>query len=220
MGREQSELWARGGAWLGRWWRSATAPVMLIVWGGWCLWAMLLVLQELGATHCYFPEVMCVFDVDGELVVTEPGDDAWAQFESEGRPFDMVSYGTLERGGGLLFPIAASRVEQIAVSVAEADRAARVRDAAFDYLLSVGYAPDPRVRTQDVSTASIVWVGCGMNLATLFAACAFVGSARRLPELWVDKRAKLIAAGICPSCGYSIAGLPQPRCPECGERVE
>lgn len=220
MGAERHELWTRGGSWMRRWWRAATAPVLLLVWGGWCLWAVLLWLPDLGRTHCYFPMVMCVFEVDGQLVVTEPGDTAWAQLESEGRQYDMVSYGTLGRGGGFLFPIATGRVEQMGISVAEADRAARVRSAAFDYLLSIGYAPDPRVRTRDVRTASISWVGCGMNLFTLFAACACVGSVRRLPELRVDKRAKLIAASICPRCGYSIVGLPEPRCPECGEGVE
>ena len=25
---------------------------------------------------------------------------------------------------------------------------------------------------------------------------------------------------MCPSCGYPLTGLPEPRCPECGERVE
>lgn len=26
--------------------------------------------------------------------------------------------------------------------------------------------------------------------------------------------------GYCPACGYDLRGLPEPRCPECGERFD
>ena len=32
-----------------------------------------------------------------------------------------------------------------------------------------------------------------------------------------DRRARQLAAGRCPRCGYDIRHLPAPRCPECGE---
>jgi hypothetical protein len=31
------------------------------------------------------------------------------------------------------------------------------------------------------------------------------------------QRARRLAAGRCPRCGYDIRNLPEPRCPECGE---
>jgi len=31
------------------------------------------------------------------------------------------------------------------------------------------------------------------------------------------RRARQLAAGRCPRCGYDIRHLPAPRCPECGE---
>ncbi len=38
-----------------------------------------------------------------------------------------------------------------------------------------------------------------------------------LAPLRAARRAAAIARGICPSCRYNISGLPEPRCPECGE---
>lgn len=35
-----------------------------------------------------------------------------------------------------------------------------------------------------------------------------------------DRRARQLAAGRCPRCGYDIRHLPEPRCPECGETWE
>lgn len=26
--------------------------------------------------------------------------------------------------------------------------------------------------------------------------------------------------GLCPKCGYNLTGLPEPRCPECGTKIE
>ena len=34
------------------------------------------------------------------------------------------------------------------------------------------------------------------------------------------KRARLQDAGLCVRCGYNLTGLPEPRCPECGEAFE
>lgn len=201
-------------------WRAATAPALLLVWGGWCLWVVLLAMPDLGRTRCFFPTSLAVFDVGGEVVVAEWGDDVCAALEGEGRPYELVWYGRRGVPVGFPFPAWVTRIEEIRCPVADAERGAVVRAAAFDHLVSIGYAPSPGLRSGDLYRSGVMWSGCGLNLATLFAACAFVGSVRRLPELWVDKRAKQIAAGICPSCGYSIAGLPTDVCPECGEGIE
>lgn len=39
-------------------------------------------------------------------------------------------------------------------------------------------------------------------------------------ELYKGERLKAIARGECPTCGYTLKGLPSTTCPECGEVVE
>ena len=48
-----------------------------------------------------------------------------------------------------------------------------------------------------------------------FAAC--VGFAAL--AIWLLRRDRH-ASGHCHRCGYNLTGLPEPRCPECGEPFE
>ncbi|MCA9243967.1 MAG: hypothetical protein KDA32_08445 [Phycisphaerales bacterium] len=68
------------------------------------------------------------------------------------------------------------------------------------------YDPD-RPRSPGVFTvhsASLRLGVLGMTLAIAVAAYEFVW------RLWSNKR------GVCSACGYSLRGLTEPRCPECG----
>lgn len=54
------------------------------------------------------------------------------------------------------------------------------------------------------------------NLGTVLLLAALIYSAQwiRHTRAWLRQRA--LTRGRCPRCGYSIAGLPDPKCPECG----
>jgi len=55
------------------------------------------------------------------------------------------------------------------------------------------------------------------NAATLGLAAIFLWSLRWVGYAQDDyRRREARAAGLCPSCGYSLAGLPSGPCPECG----
>ncbi len=69
---------------------------------------------------------------------------------------------------------------------------------------------DPGVPLSGLVLALLVTFACG-------SICA--AAAHRLLDRhrW---RARHLRSGCCPWCRYDIRGLPEPRCPECGETWE
>ena len=69
-----------------------------------------------------------------------------------------------------------------------------------------------RVATdQAVSDWELSWAGMSINLAVWSAmAWAIMGLAVNV------RRTVRTRGGRCVSCGYDLHGLPEPRCPECG----
>ncbi|MCH7792447.1 MAG: hypothetical protein IID31_09240 [Planctomycetes bacterium] len=59
--------------------------------------------------------------------------------------------------------------------------------------------------------------GVAILLAVALVVCCTLGK----PWLWRPQmyrsRARRIARGLCPECGYDLAGLNTSRCPECGQ---
>jgi hypothetical protein len=55
-------------------------------------------------------------------------------------------------------------------------------------------------------------IGIGSGLAAMF--CAFAVWSWRSHR--AARRRYRVATGCCAACGYSLRGLPTPRCPECG----
>jgi hypothetical protein len=89
----------------------------------------------------------------------------------------------------------------------------------------------PAILAGDVDRTQRVWMGYPLEIvgrAMLGALCLlpvvlFIGL------LWLvsqasrefdhaHRRRALLRRNICPQCRYSLIGLPEPRCPECGER--
>jgi hypothetical protein len=53
---------------------------------------------------------------------------------------------------------------------------------------------------------------CSVFSVILFAVYTVIAAVRR--RVWRRRR-----RGQCVECGYNLAGLPEPRCPECGTSI-
>ncbi len=77
------------------------------------------------------------------------------------------------------------------------------------------------LRTENVRKQRRLWGGHAHNAVSIAILCALVFSLQWVPKSprWLRERRRVraLARGRCPGCGYSIARLPEPRCPECGE---
>lgn len=66
----------------------------------------------------------------------------------------------------------------------------------------------------------VLWFGYLHNAASLLALVLLIRSLAWIPEMpakmATSRRDERLARGVCPSCEYSIAGLVEPKCPECG----
>lgn len=77
------------------------------------------------------------------------------------------------------------------------------------------------LRTADMSLSRPLWTGYIHNIAALAAVVLFLYSLAWLPRapayLARTRSQRRLARGQCPHCGYSIAGLTDTLCPECGK---
>ena len=77
-----------------------------------------------------------------------------------------------------------------------------------------------RLPKEDVMEDPIVWTGYLHDLGSLGLGAWFIVSLAwvpRIPVWWRERRARRRERrGLCVACGYSLAGLAEGRCPECG----
>ncbi len=230
MGSEQCGLAAE---WWRVFWRGVTTPWLATVW----LLALMGLLGIATSSRdtfigsrvsrdsrvCYSQYPTTVFAVNGGYVAADSETLESDRLEAEAEVVGWVTYAPRWYQEGLWMPTALVRGEVFRFSLLDEDLRddPSIRAAVFDCLQTSGSAGtlDPRHRTAGFRQSRVLWWGYAGNMASVFVCCALVGSARRLPESLVDRRASRIAAGLCPRCGYSIVGLPEPRCPECGEQV-
>ena len=81
-------------------------------------------------------------------------------------------------------------------------------------LIGVWLAPNEAHHDAIVSIVTLLAVPIGLLTGVYCVRAIVAARVRRLAY----ERALAFAAGVCPVCGYSLRGLPEPRCPECGER--
>lgn len=232
MGFELRELWVERWRepWLG-FWRAATTPWLVVVWGIVLLWMLGVVnsmgysglggLITLGARgHGRFPTAAFI-EVDGREVAVDIEDPRRLEMAEAGINHPVVKYVRRNGNVGLWAPVWSRQVETFNFIGLEpvSNETPERRALFYDYLVGIGERPDPALRTRDVSRTGVVWAAQGVNAISLFALCAFVGSARRCFVKTMDRRTRRLLAGQCPKCRYAITGLPTDVCPECGERV-
>lgn len=236
MESERRSAWG-GGRWDGareRWrvfWRGATTTWLVVVWGIVLLW-LLGVVNSMGYSglgrmitfqpHGHVRSPAAVFIVvDGIETVIDIEDPRHFALVDAGTDCPIVMYRLKSGDVGLWAPVWRRRVETFNFIGLEptSNETPERRALFYDYLVGIGERPDPVLRTRDVSRTGVVWAAQGVNAISLFALCAFVGSARRCFVKTMDRRTRRLLAGECPKCRYAIAGLPTDVCPECGERV-
>ncbi len=102
---------------------------------------------------------------------------------------------------------------------------AAIRQAVVEWWRAQPDAPAPdtlnRLRTADVIDTRPLWSGYLHNALALLGLFLFLYSLAWIPRvgpyLTRTRAQRRLARGCCPHCNYSIAGLPEPVCPECGK---
>lgn len=78
-----------------------------------------------------------------------------------------------------------------------------------------------RLVTENVIRTEVRWSGYLHNSLALLGLILFLYSLAWIPRvgpyLTRTRAQRRLARGCCPHCNYSIAGLPEPVCPECGK---
>lgn len=103
-------------------------------------------------------------------------------------------------------------------------QAAQVRQQYVDRFLAPDWTEDPailpRLRAADATTWTPRWSGYRHNAlaaaALVLVLTALAGTPSSFRHLIHLRRSHRLRRDICPSCGYSLANLASPTCPECG----
>lgn len=92
--------------------------------------------------------------------------------------------------------------------------------AAAEYL-ATHHAGDPWVSIFKTNRYAyrIYWPGIGYNALSLLQVTCVLVMVTAFIRFMVATRAELLARNRCLNCDYSLAGLRDPVCPECGEPV-
>jgi hypothetical protein len=97
-------------------------------------------------------------------------------------------------------------------------------------VIKIVYGPDAlavpefaRLSNEDFAVTRMLWSGYIPNTMAVLLAAALAYSLRWVPPALETRRerrrAGILRAHRCPSCGYSTLGLRAPVCPECGDHL-
>jgi hypothetical protein len=173
----------------------------------------------------------------GAFTITDPDNESWDEaarlLRSTPDDVALLTYCPQRRLGGWLAPtreIVEKKVEFDESRIAR-DRPPGSRDrarAAFVEWLGASrrpYTSDSReIAAGDVHRVTILPSGYLLNISVAAAFALLLYSMlwlQRIPGWLAERhRRRSVARGACPSCGYSIGGLPSTVCPECGKPWE
>jgi hypothetical protein len=216
-------------------WRAATTPGLVIPWAV-VLIIMFTVVKGMGGHSviggvCFLGprghnrpiSTVSVIEIDGVKIVVDIEDPRRLALAERDESYPIAIYWREWNFFGVWAPTWESYSEEfrfIGYGRGARDDTPENRALIYDYLIAVGERPDPTLRTRNIHRLSGTIVGHLVNAVSLFALCAFYGSARRCFSRTMTTRQRRMLAGECPRCRYSITGLPTPVCPECGERLD
>ncbi len=174
--------------------------------------------------------------VDGSIVMADSSGGSLGEFAAvlSDRPQDAIRFVVTSCGHLMEGPWAAVRQrEQAALWMSEYVKERRssftpaeiaeCRVRVAEWLKSLRF-PEDRVQslmtTGEFSEIRPLWSGYLYNTASLVLVVLFALSLSWIPGapayLASTRRARRLARGECPKCRYSVMGLKEPMCPECG----
>jgi len=174
-------------------------------------------------THCFFGPSAAVFRRDGHIVVADDRRD----FDDELLGYTSFRSTTSKNGMWAATSIVTSRIADLGgvEPLSTAERTEFFKSFG-NYLLTYrqgAYAADAAVVSAGGMVTRVSSPGGYIHntiSAAVFAAIGLSLVSLRSPEswdqTWVERRGEELSRGRCPSCGYSIVGLPERKCPECG----
>lgn len=215
-------------------WRAVTTPWLIIPWAL-VLILLLNVVNGMGGhsviggifslpRHWYvYRPAVAIIEIDGVKIAVDIEDPRRLALADRDESYPIAIYWRDWNFFGVWAPTWESYSEEfrfIGYGRGARDDTPEHRALVYDYLIAIGERPDPLLRTRDIYRLRATVKGHLVNAVSLFALCAFCGSARRCFVRTMTTRQRRMLDAECPRCRYSITGLPTPVCPECGERLD
>jgi hypothetical protein len=178
------------------------------------------------------PTSMYIVKETDRFRAIDPDQESWDELSrlSQGRPKDLfeVRYEVFEPLAGFWAPTRRGVTERIVVlpmsgghspEVLRAVRAEAVRAFGRKWGREVSH-----LTFADRTTSKIRVEGYVENLLSVIVVGALVLSLGWVPPTWrwvrSRRRQRRVRHGLCPGCGYPLAGLTAGECPECGTGLE
>lgn len=184
------------------------------------------------AQPIYYPGGMRVYAVreqDGFRIIdenSESADEVSRLITQRPRDLFIVAFDQHTFAHGLYAPTAETteivvRARSLGSPAVAAAEHVGARRAFVDWLRDRDLKTGDKLLRGDSVTTRPLWSGYIHNAAAVLGLLLLLYSMAWIPRargwLAATRRQRALSRGRCPSCGYSIRGLPEPVCPECGK---
>ena len=177
---------------------------------------------------------MFIRDRSGQTRTLVPEDESWDEatrtLRDAPRDVLMISYSPSCLSSGFWAPTTCTDRHILKVQFGENFSAEERAVARRQYVERCGaaawlsHADFQTLTTADIDRTRPILLGYLHNTLAAAALILFLLSLRWLPKTPAYLRAHLAARrlsrGLCPRCSYTLHGLREPRCPECGQEIK